>query len=377
MPEFEASLSSASSAAGRLSWTAPAAAVGKFATRLGLYLLLSSGLFYFTYKFYQPTGGGNDYFRYYPMYLRPLDLHASAQPWVYRQVSAVITNLIYRFGPYYHPQIAFSQAGYDQRVFFAALLTNYLALAACAAVAALAVERLRPGCGPAVPLFAGALCLLSFFAQANGMGPITDGVAWLLVAVGFVGYLNRSLVTLALVLLLAVVERELIPLMIGAIAAADLVISREQRRFDVTVIVLCVVAVLLYAAMRTTWAPVAGKAFQTQIGIGARSLTLWRQFFNGDVLSQGFLTQNLLILLGLSLVWRWWQRRRATPLPVDVRRLIAGLGAAAAVLVIVSYLAMIGHNIGRILGMLTPVTATLLALTLLPDERAQVVAPAG
>ena len=217
-------------------------------------------------------------------------------------------------------------------------------------------------------MFAGALCYLSFFAQQSGIGPITDGVAWLLVAIGFLGYLRRSRVAVGVVLALAVFERELIPLMIGAIAAVDLVISREQRRFDITVLVLCVAAVALYAGMRTVWAPVAGKGFEAQIGIGARAASLWRAFASRDVLVQGFLTQNLLILLGLNLLWRrGW---RAPALPVEVARLVIGLFAAAAVLVAVSYLAMIGQNVGRILAMLTPIAATLLALLLLPDERA-------
>ena len=109
--------------------------------RLATYLLLSSGLFYFTYKFYQPTYGGTDYFRYYLAYLHPLNLHATVAPFVYRQVSAVLTNLVYRFGPYYETQIFYSNPRFDQHVFFAALLTNYLALAACAAVAAATLRK--------------------------------------------------------------------------------------------------------------------------------------------------------------------------------------------------------------------------------------------
>lgn len=357
--------------------SASLAGVGKFAARFGVYLLLSSGLFYFAYKFYQPTYGGTDYFEYYPMYLHPLDLRVADQPWVYRQVSAVLTHLVYRFGPYYHPQIFFSRPGFDQHVFFAALLTNYLALAACAVVTAMAAERLRPGGGAAAPMFAGALCYLSFFAQQSGMGPITDGVAWLLVAVGFLGYLRRSLVTVAVVMALSIFERELIPLMIGAVAGVDLVLSREQRRFDVSVIVLCAAAVALYLGMRGIWVPVQGKTLQLQLGVGARMVSLWRSFANRDVLVQGFLSQNLLILLGINVMWRWRQGRRAPGPSPQLTRLIVGLYAAAAVLVVVSYFAMIGQNVGRILAMLTPITAALLALTLLPEERAPAIATAA
>lgn len=375
MAELEASLSRAPSAASRSARTAPLAGAAKFAARFGLFLLLSSGLFYFAYKFYQPAHGGTDYFQYYQTYLRPLDMHVAKSPYVYRQLSAVITNLIYRFGPYYHPQIFYAQAGYDQRMFFAALLTNYLALGGAAAVTANTVERLRPRGGPAVPLLAGALCYLSFFAQENGIGPITDGMAWLLVAVGLRGYVSRSLVTVGIVLALSIVERETIPVMIGAIAAAHLTLTREQRRFDIVVIVLCGVALALYFGMRLVWAPVAGHENQTDL---AESLAHWRPLlFSKEVIFQGYLSQNLLILLGLVLVWRWMQRGRAPPLSPEVTRLIVGLFVAAAVLVFTGFTAKIGQNVGRVLAMLTPVAASLLALALIPDDRSRAAAGAA
>lgn len=358
--------------AGRFALPAALVAVGGFATRFGLYLLLSSGLFYFTYKFYQPARGGTDYFQYYRTYLHPLDLHAAMSPYVYRQLSAVVTNLIYRFGPYYNPQIFFTQPGYDQRVFFAALLTNYLALTGCAAVTAMVTERLRPGAAPAVPLFAGALCYLSFFAQENGIGPITDGMAWLLMAIGVFGYVSRSLPTIGVVLALSIVERETIPLMIGAIAGAHLAMTREQWRFNTSVVVMCGVAFALYLGMRMIWAPAGGHETQTNALL---AFAHWQALlFSREVIFQGYLSQNLLILLGISLAWRWggrWGGRgHAPPLPPRINRLIAGLFAAAAVLVFTAFAARIGDNVGRVLAMLTPLAASLLALALLRDGRA-------
>jgi hypothetical protein len=339
------------------------------AGRAGLYLLLSSGLFYFTYKFYQPDFGGTDYYKYYPTYLSPLNLHAAPSPFVYRQLSALATNLVYRFGPYYDIPISFSAPGLDQRVFFAALLTNFLALAGCAVAASMASERLSPGAPPSVALFAGALCYLEFFAQACGMGPITDGLAWLLMAVGFLGYVNRSALTMVIVLALSVVERETIPVMLGVIAGVHLVMSPKQRRFDAVVIGLCVAAFAAYLCMRTIWAPVAGHAAQTQIGTMLRPFTHPRMWLTKDVLFQGFLSQNLLILLGVMAVWRRFGRGRRSPaLSAQTEQLIVGVFAAAAVLLVMTVAA--STNIGRIIAMLTPATAALLALAMFGDGRA-------
>jgi hypothetical protein len=356
-------------------WLSGAADVAR---RAGLYLLLSSGLFYFAYKFYQPTYGGTDYFHYYPAYLHPLDLHVTNSPFVYRQVSAVLTNLVYRFGPYYNTEIFYSNPQFDQRVFFAAMLTNFLALALCAAVTARTTQHLWPAAPPSSTVFAGALCYLSFFAQQCGMGPITDGVAWLLMAIAFLGYVTGSLPTVAVVLALSVVERETIPIMLGAIAGARLLVSAKHRRLDLVTLALCAAAFAAYWAMRTLWAPVAGHEDQMRIGRSAlRVITHWRALISKDVIFQGFLSQNLFILMAVLLAWRRWQGRRAAPLPAQTGPLFLGLWAAAAVLVPIGFLALHPPNsIGRIFAMLTPVAASLLAVVMFAGERAPAEPPA-
>jgi len=340
------------------------ARAGQLARWTGLYALLSSGLFYFTYKFYQPAGGGTDYYLYYPMYRWPLNLHAAHAPYIYRQVSAVLTHLIYEYGPYYHTAIAFVQAGYDQRIFFAALLTNDLALLACATITAITTQRLSPGLPRSAVLFAGAFCYLEFFAQQCGMGPITDGVAWLLMAIGFLGYVSGSLITVAVAMTVCIVERESIPLMLGAFAGVRLVLSPDHRRFDAAVIALSAAAFAAYFAMRTAWLPVAGHPLQTHAAGYLRGLSRWRRSMTANVLFQDFLTQNLLILLGLTLGWR--RLSRAPPLARPIRQLIVALFVTAGVMVVVCIAAE--TTIGRIVTMLTPVAAPLLALALFAEE---------
>jgi hypothetical protein len=346
--------------------------------RLGIYLLLSSGLFYFAYKFYQPTYGGTDYFHYYRAYLHPLDLSVTEAPFVYRQVSAVLTNLVYRFGPYYDTQIFYSNPQFDQRVFFAAMLTNYLALGLCAAVTARITERLWPEGPPSAPLFAGALCYLSFFAQQSGMGPITDGVAWLMMALAFLGYVAGSLPTLAVVLALSIFEREILPIMIGVIAGMRLILSPTHRRFDLVTIGLCALAFGLYLGMRTLWAPVAGHEDQLRIGRSfVRIVRDWRALVSKDVIFQGFLSQNLLILTAVLLVWRRLRGRRAPLLAPQTGALMAGLWAAAAALVPIGFLTLHPPNsIGRIFAMLTPIAASLLAVLMFAKEAAPAPRPA-
>src|SRR4249920_3256529 len=101
--------------------------------RGGVLLLASYGLFYFSYKYYVPIQA--DFYRYYPMYQRPLDFTAATAPFVYRQVSAVITHALYLTGIFYPEDIAFADPEIDQRMFSSALLANYLGLLLAAMLA--------------------------------------------------------------------------------------------------------------------------------------------------------------------------------------------------------------------------------------------------
>src|SRR5580658_922947 len=109
--------------------------------RLALLFFVSYGLLYFSYKYYMPQSGGNDFFQYYKMYLSPLDSSAARSPFIYRQLSAIATHLVYITGIYYPNAIWFNDARYDQHVFFAALLTNYIFLVLAAWVVGAIVER--------------------------------------------------------------------------------------------------------------------------------------------------------------------------------------------------------------------------------------------
>src|ERR1700733_1889125 len=104
------------------------ATIGRALFRLSLLSFLSYGLFYFSYKYYIPDFGGNDFFSYYPMYLHPFNYQVAESSWVYRQLTAVAVHVVWKMGIFYDTTIAFSTPGYDKQVFFAAIFTNYIAL---------------------------------------------------------------------------------------------------------------------------------------------------------------------------------------------------------------------------------------------------------
>src|SRR5450631_1529816 len=148
--------------------------------RLALLFAVSYGMLYFSYKYYVPWTGGNDFAHYYNMYRSPLDFGVEKSPFVYRQLSAIATHIVYVAGIYYPNTIWFNDAGYDQHVFFAALLTNYVFLVLTAWVVGAIVEY-ELGENAFIPaLLGGLLCLLSFHSQVSVITGNTEGVSWFL-----------------------------------------------------------------------------------------------------------------------------------------------------------------------------------------------------
>ena len=103
--------------------------LANIAMRSFFFFLISYGMLYFSYKFYSPIiGGGSDFFQYYNMYLNPLNFDVASSPFIYRQFSALITNFIIKSGIFYNAVISYNDPTISQRVFFAVLLSNYMAL---------------------------------------------------------------------------------------------------------------------------------------------------------------------------------------------------------------------------------------------------------
>lgn len=135
------------------------------ALRLTILFFCSYGLLYYAYKNQDLALVGSDFFTYYNMYLSPLDLTAAEPPAVYRQLSAIAIHLVYRTGIYYPCAISMQVPGYDQHMFFAALLTNYLFLILAAWVAGAIVQQELATQAFVPATMAGLICLLSFYSQ--------------------------------------------------------------------------------------------------------------------------------------------------------------------------------------------------------------------
>ncbi len=321
--------------------------VGQGLGRLAFLIVASYGLLYFSYKNYDPASGGTDFFSYYPMYEHPLDFSATKAPFVFRQLSALVTHTVYAIGIYYPNDIRLHNPAYDQRLFFAAIFSNYLCLIAASWVAGLAVEILIRTNSFAFPAMGGLLCILSFHSQSLVLTGLTEGVSWLLMACGFVAYMKQHRGALAIVIALAILQRETLIIVFAIIAACAYVSKYGDRRFNAAILLWALICFCAYIAMRKL---VGVGGSEEQMNLHSLLDTLKSFKLSGSLLFQGLLSQNIFaiyMVLSLILIHRMPDQKFWLPTLIVVSVMLFAMGIAANV----------GSNVGRICGILTPVYA--------------------
>ena len=326
--------------------------LGTLARRLVLLLIASYGLLYYSYKYLVPERGVGDSDYYYPVFRQPLNFHVAGSPFVLRQVSAVLTWLVWHTHLFYSTKISFANAAYDQHLFFAALVANWLSLVVTALVAGLIAEELLGARHTLVAAVAGLLCLLTFHAQAAVITNMAEGPAWLLITLAFLCLLRRSRVWLGVVLVLAVFERELVLLAFGFLVALDLLPWRSPRRFRVLSLLGAVLCFFVYLGLRRE---VAGYDFQTHPG--HLFSMMFRIDFSNNLFFPVLLAQNVMFLaLGT------WVAARGRP--AATRAWLPKVLACFAFLVLISLGSDEINNTGRLAGILTPLFAACAATSL-------------
>ena len=89
-----------------------------------------------------------------------------------------------------------------------------------------------------------------FFTASSSNGFNRGNFLAILVAVGFLGYVRQSIIPIALVLCLSVIQRETIPFVFGVFGAVGLIFHENKRRFNWLVLLLSVASFLTYMLIR-------------------------------------------------------------------------------------------------------------------------------
>lgn len=323
--------------------------------------LVSYGQLYIAYKDFEPATRGVDFLRYRLMYERPFDFTVTKAPFVYRQVSAVLTHLVYRLGVFFDTPIAFHTDIDTQRFLFAALVVNYTGLLLTAVIVTAIGDRLIDRHAPGFSLLGGFFCLLSFYTQVDVITGLTDGIAWLLIALLFYLYLAENRWLLAILFAVAVLQRETVFIIFGSIAAYRLVFEPQARRYNWFVLAAAAAGAIAYIVMRKFLVPVPGHPVQLDFAVWPTAFFSFQ--WTGDVVRLGILGQNIVfICLASAVALRLLGRRPSPWLPMACVAFLA--------LWLVGMATAIGNSVGRITAELTPLIAALSAVQLAELEEA-------
>ena len=150
----------------------------------------------------------------------------------------------------------------------------------------------------------------------------------------------------------------------GALSLFAALLQPDRWRFHAKVLVLCIVAVAFYLGMRLAW-PAPSNERQLSPASFFYLLGHWRRLATRDGLFQVFLSQNLLIGLGIvAAVAAFANSRRTAGKRADPTIVALYLTAAALLLVGIGALEQ-SNSIGRVLSILTPIAAPLLVKALI------------
>lgn len=327
-------------------------------------VLASYGMLYFSLKFYHPGFGATDYDSYQKMYQDPLNFDVAPSPFIYRQLGAVITNLIINFGPTYSGRLTFQ--GPNRNVFIGAIFSNYIALLITACFVCLVID-LRLSCKkPEIALLGGLLCLLSFFCQFTVLTGLQEGWSWCLIAGSYFAYLERRSILMFVLLALSVWQREIVFVVLASIVIADTLWfpAAISRRYRIWTVLCAVLAAMAYICIRTLVLPRDGYESQLRVSNAVSNL-LSAIHFDRSFVDQALTSQNLLGMLLLTLlIGRWVAWKREVKFEPNTVRMASHALLAAGTLYALSIATGVGNNTGRIVGMTAPLVAIATAVAI-------------
>ena len=322
-----------------------------------IYVLVAYPMFYYSYKYFDPTIAIVDYIDYYPAY-KDFDLSAVESPFNTRLISPYLVHLFYSSGLHYDTEISFQHPELEPEVLFSALTVSFLAVVLTCFFVYLTVREAWQNSFYAMAM--GALYLLGFFTLAIELAPITDGFAVFMFALGFYLYQRKS-PWIFLVLAALVVQREFVLIIFGILSAVAIIREKRLnlRDYDTWVLFFSIACFLSYFALRKTvfYTP----TYDHQINIGAYVDSLLTTRFDViPYLKQTFLTQNLLFIYLMVLAYKMVKR-----LAIDYYDLLVITGVFIAS-ILISFAVVLGNSTGRYFYIVAPALIYYLAKETLP-----------
>lgn len=323
-------------------------------------LTVTPGLFYVRARFFDPSIGLTDFFRYQEMYLDPGNLSVTTAPFIYRQVSAFLVHAVHSLSLPIPFSTSFQGDSVNLSVYFSALLTNYLSvLLGLTVIFGYLRKCLNGTLGAITASLPIILATMQLQVVYTGFSGLIDGVSLGLLCAIYVSYLARNHLTFALLTSLMIFQRELVLVIMGAIALVDLVTVKSNRKFSGFAFILSFSCFAVYLAVRTVLFPSDGYANQTDPFSLASNLVSFDLGLNAWALvvgSNGFAVVSA--VLSLRVLGQAGHDR------AEIKRLLTHLAVAFFVILALGLAAGIGVNIARVTIYATPMIVILFASAL-------------
>ncbi|HFU76672.1 MAG TPA: hypothetical protein ENK66_10550 [Arcobacter sp.] len=346
--------------------------------RTVFFLLISYGLLYFSYKYFSPDFGQSDFYHYYKMALEPLNFTVTESPFIYRQFSTVMTALVYETGLFYNIKISYVHEGIEQQLFFAFIVSNYLALLLTSVVVSKVVDLEIGKVTVLAPLFTGTLCYLSFGASTYVLTGLVEGWSWFLIALAYYAFKKENLYLFIVVLMISLFQKEVVSMIFGVISAVYILLAYFDRKKQIDkkyvwFFMISIGTFFTYILIRKVLIPVGG--FENQLDFNQLlHYLITYDFFDPRKLYITVFSQNLfylvLLLFGLNFFLSKNEKNRFHLLRTNF---IIALITVCIVLFFIGMAAALGSNIGRIVLTTSPLSAIYIGYYLyLLERRSQV-----
>lgn len=270
---------------------------------LSLFFLFGYPIFYFVYKFGDVRINGlDDYYSYYQLY-KNFAVFEIDQAYLPRLISSFFVFAINKLGFFYDVPIAQQLEGYDQSVYFNAILVNFIgAIGTGLVLQKLTFEKTK---NFLLSHFPGLMYFLSYGLITWGAYALVDGFAVFMFVLAFYFYQKKS-PWVYLILVVSIFQRDLILVSMGALAFFDALYayftSNKISRHSLSIFSFSVLCFFTLFLLKAT-------VFKTPSiyynGTAGEYLNIFYQprFSMGTFLRAFLFSQNILLIYFLLTFW--------------------------------------------------------------------------
>ncbi len=328
---------------------------GSLVLRFFFFFFLCSPLFYFVYKFGDPDQVAHDFYHYYTLY-DSFDLKHTKSPFNMRVIGAFFIFLIHKSGLYYDTATRFDDYStyMDERVWFAAVFFNFLMVVSTATIVSMLYKlffgQKEKQINTMNSLLAGCIYLLGYGTVFFDLMPLTEAFSTFLFALMLWLFFKKTHLLIPL-MLLCVFQREFNLVLLLVIASYWYL--KEKSPYSLIIGVSAVGYLVLYFLIRKFWFYNPELSRQTDLQIMVKKM-LALGINPMTMIKQSFLSLNLVILYMGVLV-----AKKLKSLPFD-KNWFAITCLLFFSTIIITYLAGLGTNFGRLFYLASPLVACLL-----------------